>query len=121
MSSSRIQFTTHKSKKILLVDFTGFSAAEVEKTVRTVPEVVTIQARGSVLLLVDFTDAAFDHETLRAMKEAAVFNKPFIRKTAWVGAESFPEVFRQNLKSFSRREFPIFKSRPEALDWLAAD
>jgi len=63
----------------------------------------------------------FDEEALRAMKEAAVFNKPFIRKSAWVGTDSFPEVFRENLKSFSGREFPIFKSRQEALQWLVAE
>jgi hypothetical protein len=119
VSSARIQFISFKGKQILLVDLSDLSAAEVEKTIRAVPEVVTTRARGSVLLLADFTDAAFDQEALRAMKEAAVFNKPYIKKTAWVGAESFPEVFRENLKSFSRREFPTFKTRAEALEWLA--
>jgi hypothetical protein len=121
VSSPRIQFLTFKGKQILLVDFSRLSADEVEKTARTVPEVVTTRARGSVLLLVDFTDAAFDQEALRAMKEAAVFNKPYIKKSAWIGAESFPEEFRQNLKTYSGREFPIFKGRGEALEWLAVD
>ena len=121
VSSPRIQFLAFKGKQILLVDFSRLSAAEVEETVRAVPEVVTTRARGSVLLLADFTDAVFDKEALRAMKEAAVFNKPFIRKTAWVGADSFPEVFSENLKSFSGREFPTFKSREEAFEWLAGD
>jgi hypothetical protein len=121
VSSPRIQSLGFKGKQILLVDFSSLSAAEVENTVRAVPEVVTTRARGSVLLLADFTDAAFNQEALLAMKESAVFNKPFIRKTAWVGADSFPEAFRENLRTFSGREFPIFKSREEALEWLAAD
>jgi hypothetical protein len=121
VSAPRIQFLGFKGKQMLLVDFSSLSAAEVEETVRAVPEVVTMRARASVLLLADFSGAAFDEEALRAMKEAAVFNKPFIRKTAWVGADSLPEVFRENLKSFSGRDFPIFKSRQEALEWLAAD
>ena len=119
--SSRIRFLPFNGKQILLVDFSTLSAPEVEKTVRTIPEVVSTRPRGSVLLLVDFTGAAFDQETLHAMKEAAVFNKPYIRKSAWIGAESFPDVFRDNLKSFSRREFPIFKNREEALQWLTED
>jgi hypothetical protein len=121
MSSPRILFLAFKSKQILLVDCSSLSAAEVEKTVRAVPEVVTTRARASVLLLADFIDAVFDEDALRAMKEAAVFNKPFIKKTAWVGADNFPEVFHENLKSFSGREFPIFKSRQEALEWLAEE
>jgi hypothetical protein len=117
----RIGVTSYKGKQILVVDLSNCSAAEVEKTVRALPEVVTAQALNSVLMLVDFTDAAFDREVLRTMKEAAVFNKPYIKKTAWVGAQSFPEVFRENLQSFSRRDFPTFKSRQEALEWLVAD
>ena len=118
MSVPRIQFVSFRGKQILLVDLSRLSATEVEKTVRAVPEVVTTTARGSVLLLADFTEAAFDQEVLRAIKEAAVFNKSFIKKSAWVGAESFPEEFRENLKSFSRREFPTFKTRQDALEWL---
>ena len=121
MSTSRIQFVAFKGRQILLVDFSKLSADEVEKTARSVPEVVTTRARASVLLLADFTGAAFDEEALRAMKEAAVFNKPYIKKSAWVGAESFPEESRWSLKAFSGREFPIFKDRAEALEWLAED
>jgi hypothetical protein len=52
------------------------------------------------------------------MKETAVFDKPYVRKSAFVGVESFPEQFHEKLKSFSRREFPAFGTREEALDWL---
>jgi len=121
VSSPRVQFLAFKGKQILLVDFSRLSADEVEKTARAVPEVVTARARASVLLLVDFTDARFDQEALHAMKEAAVFNKPYIKKSAWIGAESFPEESRKSLKAFSGREFPTFKTRAEALEWLAAD
>lgn len=85
------------------------------------PEYVTGQPPGSVLLLADFTGASFDQEALRAMKETAVFNKPHIKRSAWVGADDFPEAFRESLKSFSRREFPTFKTRQEALNWLVED
>ena len=117
----RIQFISHKKKQILLVDLSNCSAREVEKIARAAPETVTAQPRGSVLLLSDFTGASFDKEALRAMKESAVFDKPYIKKSAWVGAENFPEVFGQNLKAFSRREFPTFKTRQEALNWLVGD
>jgi hypothetical protein len=119
--NDRIRVINHNGKQVLLVDLSKCSANEVEKTVRQVPEHVTGQPRGSVLLLADFTGASFDREALRAMKETAVFNKPHIKKSAWVGADSFPEEFRESLKSFSRREFPTFETRLEALDWLVED
>jgi hypothetical protein len=117
----RIRFITHEGKQILLVDFTNCPAREVEQIARSVPNYVTVQPRGSVLALGDFSGASIDVEAIRAMKESAVFDKPYIKRSAWVGAEKFPEVFYENLRSFSRREFPTFKTRQEALSWLVKD
>jgi hypothetical protein len=119
--NDRIRFITHQGKQILLVDLSHCSAAMVEKVVREVPEVVTTRPRGSVLIFSDFTAATFDAEAIRAMKETAVFDKPYIKKTAWVGAETFPNEFSESPRNFSRREFPTFESRDEALAWLAKD
>jgi hypothetical protein len=72
-------------------------------------------------LLADFTGASVGEEALRAMKEAAVFDKPYIKKSAWIGAENFPEAFYKSLRTFSGREFITFTSREKALTWLAED
>ena len=119
--TDRIRFITHQGKQILLVDLSNCSATEVEKIVRVVPEVVTTRPRGSVLVLSDFTGASFDQDAIRVMKESAVFDKPYIKKSAWVGAENLPQALEQDLKDFSRRQFPTFKSREAALTWLVAD
>jgi hypothetical protein len=117
----RIRFIDHQGKRVLLVDFSNCPAKEVEKIARAVPDYVTVQPRGSVLVLTDFTGAAFDRDALRAMKETAVFDKPFVKKSALIGTENFPWDFYEELKSFSRRELLIFKTREEALAWLAGD
>jgi len=114
----RIRFISHEGKRILFVDFSKCAAQEVEKISRIVPDYVTIQARGSVLILTDFTGASFDNEALRTMKESAVFDKPFVKKSALIGTETLPEKFYEQLKTFSGRELPIFKTREEALSWL---
>ena len=119
--TNRVRFIAYHGKQILLIDLSNCTATEVEKIIRGVPDLVTSQVRGSVLILSDFTGASFDQETLRTMKEAAVFDKPFVKKSAWVGADSLPKVFSQDMKSFARREFPVFDTRDEALTWLAKD
>ena len=119
--NERIRFITHKGKQILLTDFSNCAARDVEKIARAIPDHVTVQPRGSVLLLTDFTKASFDAEAMRALKESAVFDKPYIKKSAWIGAENLPKDFEQNLKDFSRRQFPTFKSLDEALTWLIED
>jgi hypothetical protein len=117
----RIRFIDHQGKRVLLVDFSNCPANEVEKITRAVPDHVTVQPRGSVLVLTDFTGAAFDQDALRAMKETAVFDKPFVKKSALIGTETLPRDFYEDMTRFSRRELPIFKTREEALDWLAED
>jgi len=119
--NDRIRFIAHQGKQILVVDLSHCAAAEIEKILRELPEVVATRPRGSVLIFSDFTAASFDAEAMRVMKEAAVFDKPYVKKTAWVGAENFPLEFAQSLRNFSRREFPTFKSRDEALAWLVKD
>src|ERR1035438_6172247 len=113
--TDRIRFITHQGKQILLIDFSNCAASDVGKICREVPDFVTTLPRGSALLLSDFTGASFDGEAMRDMKQAAVFDKSHVRKSAWVGAENFPKVFSEGLRTFSRREFPAFKTREEAL------
>ena len=118
---NRIRFINHGGKKILMVDFSNCPANEVEEIARAVPDYVTVNPHGSVLVLTDFTGAAFDRDALRAMKETAVFDKPYVKKSALIGTESLPRDFYEDMTRFSRRELPIFKTREEALDWLATD
>lgn len=117
----RIGFITHQSKQVLTVDLSNGSAKRIEEILRGLPQIVTMHPLGSVLILADFTGASFDADAIRAMKETAVFDKPFVKKTAWVGAENFPQEFYESLTSFSRRQFPTFKTREEALAWLVKD
>jgi hypothetical protein len=117
----RIQFISHQGQQILFVDVSRCSAAEVENIARIVPDVVMAQPRGSVLMLVDFTGASFDRAALRAMKEAAVFDKPYIKASAWIGGEALSGAFLEELKGYSRREFPAFKTHLAALEWLVKE
>lgn len=118
MMNARIQFITHQGKQVLLVDFSNCSASEVKEICQAVPDLVTTLPQNSALILSDFTQASFDKEAIQAMKETAVFDKPHVKKSAWVGAENFPLEYSKSVSSFSRREFPAFKNREEALDWL---
>jgi len=117
----RMRFIAHRGKNILLVDMSHCSAAEVKRISELVPKFVTTHPKGSLLLLADFSGAEFDRETLAIMKESAVFDRPHLKKSAWVGTDNLPKVFYENLKVFSQRDLPTFKTREEALDWLVKD
>src|SRR6266849_3530204 len=117
----RVRFFGHENKQILLVDISNCTAREVEEITRRVPDFVTAQPRSSVLILTDFAGASFDQDALRAIEETAVFDKPFVKKSALIGTDSLPREFHEQMKSFSRRELPIFSSREEALRWLVEE
>ena len=55
------------------------------------------------------------------IKEVLVLDRPFVKRSAWVGTESLPLVFVEHFKNFSQRDFPAFKTREEAMDWLVKD
>jgi hypothetical protein len=46
---------------------------------------------------------------------------PALWESALIGTEDIPASFYDELKSYSRRDLLIFKTREEALNWLAAD
>jgi hypothetical protein len=118
MEEDRIRFITHQGKQILLVDCSHCTAAEVEKISKLVPSYVTSEAAGSVLLLADFTGARFDREAVEQLKQSAVFDRPHLKRSAWVGTGTLPKAFYEGIKVFSQRDLPTFQTREEALDWL---
>ena len=117
----RIGFVEHKGKQILLADLSHCKPREVEKIALLVPSYVTSEPHGSVLLLADFTGAEFDRIAIDRLKEAAVFDRPHLKRSAWVGIEKLPKVFYEHIKTFGQRDLPTFTTREEAMDWLVSE
>ena len=117
----RIRCVEHQGKQILLVDLSHCTPAEVAKIALVVPSYVTSEPRGSVLLLADFTGAEFDRIAIERMKESTVFDRPHLKRSAWVGIEKLPKVFYEHIKNFSQRDLPAFETREEAMDWLVSE
>lgn len=117
----RIRFVTHRGQQVLLVDLSHCNAEELGRLARQVRAYAADEPRGSVLLLADFTGAKFDKAALEILKQATVFARPLLKRSAWVGTDSLPHVFYENLKSFSQRDLPTFRTREEALEWLVEE
>jgi hypothetical protein len=117
----RIRFLTHSGRQVLLADLSNCNPEEVARVSRQVPAYAANEPRGSVLLLADFTGAKFDKTAIETLKQATVFARPMVKRSAWVGTSSLPHVYYENLKSFSQRDLPTFQTREEALDWLVEE
>ncbi len=117
----RIRFIEHQGKQILLCDYSHANAHEMQLLLEYVRVVVAKHPRESLVTLADLTGATIDHAVAMKAKEVLTLDRPFVKKTAWVGAESIPHAFMENFQTFSQREIATFKTREEAMDWLVKD
>jgi len=117
----RIRFFEHRGKRILLADFSQANAHEMQLLLEYLRSVVAQHHEESMVTLGDYTGATVDHAVAMKIKEVLTLDRPFVKKTAWVGTESIPHAFMENFHNFSQREIVTFKTREEAMDWLAGE
>jgi hypothetical protein len=117
----RIRFIEHRGKQILLLDFSHAAADEMQLLLEEARVTVAQRARDSLVTLADFTGSTLDHAVSIRIKEVLTLDRPFVRKTAWVGTESIPHAFMENFQNFSQRAIATFKTQQEAMEWLVKD
>lgn len=117
----RIHFIEHKGKKILLLDFSHATAQQMQLLLEHVRVTVAQHGHESVITLADFTGAEIDKAVAMRIKEVLTLDRPFVKKTAWIGTEDIPHAFMENFHTFSRRDITTFATREEAMEWLISD
>lgn len=121
ITGERVRFVEHQGHAILLIDFSHCGSKEMLVLLDLVLASVKRHAPGSLLTLADFTGTHIDKKVASRAKEVLVLDRPYVKKSAWVGTGNLPHVFYENFKSFSQRDFPAFKTREEAMDWLVEE
>ena len=114
----RIRYMVHQGQSVLLADMSHCSAKDVGNIATLLPEFVTEHPKAAVLLLADFTGATFDRSCVERIKVAMVLDRAHLKRAAWVGIETLPKVYFENMQTFSKRELSTFENRDAALDWL---
>lgn len=117
----RLRFIKHKGQAIFVIDLTHCAPKELLLLLEQVRADIARHAPGSLLTLADLTGAQIDKNVATRMKEVLVLDRPYVKRSAWVGTESLPHVFYEHFKSFSQRELPAFETREEAMDWLVKE
>ena len=117
----RLHFVKHKGHAILVLNFTHCNAKQVLLLLDMIRATVARHEPRSLLILADFAGAEINKEVARRAQEVLVLDRPYVKRSAWVGTESLPNVFYEHFKSFSQRELPTFKTREDAMDWLVAE
>ena len=116
----RIVYLTVHNQRVLLADCSDCSPEQLAAVIDEVPKHVTHEAPGSVLLLADFSRSVFNRETVEHLKLAAVFDRPYLKRSAWVLTENLPKTLYDSVRTFSGREIPTFPTREKALEYLTS-
>ena len=116
--NNRLRFLNHKGHPIFLIDFSDCQGKDMMALLDQVRAEISRHEPGTVLTLADFSRAKIDKDVATKIKEVLTLDRPYVKKSAWVGTDSLPHVFYENFKSFSRRDFPTFDTWEEAMDWL---
>jgi|SRR6516165_1395130 len=117
----RVVFLDFHNHHVLLADCSDCSPEELAAVIDEVPKHVTREPLGSVLLLADFSRSVFNKATVEHLKLAAVFDRPHLKKSAWVLTENLDKTLYESIRTFSGREIPTFKTRQDALQYLVED
>lgn len=117
----RVTSQIQNGKKIIIMDISGFSTAgQIQPVLNAAHAAVSSAGQKSALLLSDVTGAAYNKETTELAREFVNKNTPFMKGSAMVGVNGIQMILFQLLLRVSGRDIRLFKTRKEALDWLAS-
>jgi hypothetical protein len=110
----------HKGKSIFLLDISGADPGDVKTITEEAHKKIATVPPKSALILTDVTDAVYTSVSSAAIKDFSSKNTPYVKASAVVGADGLRSVLLQAVASITKREIRTFKTRDEAMDWLAA-
>jgi len=115
----RVRFITHKDKRVLLIDYSNITnESELVEMIEQREFVIDSQPKNSVLMVINVSGAKFSKEVLTRAKEANVYDRPYVRRSALVGAEERQKPAIDAVSMFAKKHWEMFATLDEALDWI---
>lgn len=110
----------HKGKTILYLDFTNMKdKAEIMKLEDDGVTYIRKQPLNSVLTLTNMEGMFFNNELKKYFEEAVKGNAPYVKSGAVIGLTGLISVMYNAFVAVTGRNIKSFKSKEEALDYLA--
>ena len=117
----RARFIDYRGRRIFQLDCSGCTAQEITAIIAETARQVRSEPLASVRTVTVAGGGRFDQETIRQLKELTKGNAPYVDRAAVVGISGLYKVVIMAVSAFSRRNFHLFDTLDEALDFLAAD
>jgi len=106
----------HKGKRICVVDISNSQPNDAINVLKDGQSEISKLTSKSALVFSDITNAA---DGAAAFKEFISHNTPYVKAFAVVGAKSLYAFFLKTVSTLTGRVIKSFRTRNEALEWLA--
>ena len=118
----RVRFINHKDRRVLLIDYSNLTdESELIEMIEQREFVVDSQPRNSVLMVINVTGAKFSKEVLTRAKEANVYDRPYVLRSAMVGVAEQQKPALAAVSMFAKKQWEMFDTLDQALDWIVQD
>ena len=119
-SVPRTRFIEHAGRKILLLDFSNITDPQLalDAIAEARATVARQQPDESLLTLTDVTGSRFDSGVLKAIRELAEHNRPYVRAGAVVGLDGLLKVVYNTLVLLTGRDLRSFDDAASAKAYL---
>jgi hypothetical protein len=116
----KVEFVTHASQKILVVDCDGSQDPAASIAAFDRAEILILASPlKSIRLLTVVTDAHFNRALTDRLKSLSDRISPHIHASAAVGVTGLKEIVARGLMMATGRKIQLFETPDQALDWLA--
>lgn len=113
-------FIEHRGKRIYLIDAAGIDGSQVAPLAAVAAAEIRAQPKGSVLTITNVKDSRVDQQFVRALRELAEGNAPYVKAACVTGVGPLQKVVFYTVKILARRDFKLFATIEEAKDHLAS-
>jgi len=117
----RSRFIRHNGREIYVLDCSDCQPGDIVVIIDECARQVRGRPKQSVRTLTIAGGGRFDNTVLQKLKELTQGNAPYVEKAAVVGITGLYKVVMNTVKLFSKREFHLFDTVEEAMDFLAVD
>jgi hypothetical protein len=117
---ARTRFIEHEGRRILWMDFSGIlDREEVLRVLQEAKSFVAAQPRArNLLTLVNVADTVFGAQGIKALKDLASHNAPWVLAGAAVGMTTVQHVICRLINTLTGRRLVAFETVEEAKAWL---
>lgn len=109
----------HKGKRICVVDISNTQPQDAVTVLKESQNQISKLISKTALIVTDVSNIVYNKDSAAAFKKFALRNTHYIKASAFVGADSILAFLLKIVAALTGRNIKSFKTRDEALDWLA--